>query len=203
MTISELALAAKKVIEAAWLHGEPYDLASQAAFALESAQLLQSPHTADELDVLRRSVESNRVDGQRLIRAEQRRAELEAVIAVHRNDDQARIERLQSRVDEVERKYAFDTAELRRENDALRKQVAELEALNRQMGRRGMKVYAQAVEAGRRVRELEAERQTVNEVLDDVAQTLRGRALIEDPHDGPLSHRYAVGRDLPQAGGAS
>ncbi|MCI3271437.1 hypothetical protein [Streptomyces cylindrosporus] len=48
MTISPLALKAKKVIEAAWLHGPSYDLASQAAFALESAQLLQSPETAAE-----------------------------------------------------------------------------------------------------------------------------------------------------------
>lgn len=48
MTISPLALAAKKVIDAAWLHGDAYDLSSQAAFALESAQLLQSPETAAE-----------------------------------------------------------------------------------------------------------------------------------------------------------
>ncbi|MGW3135959.1 hypothetical protein [Streptomyces sp. NPDC001139] len=43
MSISPAALAAKKVIEAAWLHGTPYDLASQAAFALESARMLQQP----------------------------------------------------------------------------------------------------------------------------------------------------------------
>ncbi|SDM47606.1 hypothetical protein SAMN04487981_101646 [Streptomyces sp. cf386] len=53
MTISPLALAAKKVIEAAWLHGPSYDLASQAAFALESAQLLQSPETAADTEQLR------------------------------------------------------------------------------------------------------------------------------------------------------
>ncbi|RMB85590.1 hypothetical protein [Streptomyces shenzhenensis] len=53
MTISSLALAAKKVIDAAWLHGDAYDLASQAAFALESAQLLMSPETAQELERLR------------------------------------------------------------------------------------------------------------------------------------------------------
>ncbi|MFF7452163.1 MULTISPECIES: hypothetical protein [unclassified Streptomyces] len=53
MTISPLALAAKKVIEAAWLHGSSYDLSSQAAFALESAQLLQLPETAAELIRLR------------------------------------------------------------------------------------------------------------------------------------------------------
>jgi len=44
--ISKLAMLAKKTIEAAWLHGDAYDLATQAAEALESAQLLQSPETA-------------------------------------------------------------------------------------------------------------------------------------------------------------
>lgn len=29
------------------------------------------------------------------------------------------------------------------------------------------------------------------------------RAATEDPHDSPLSHRYDLGRDLPEAGGAS
>jgi len=28
------------------------------------------------------------------------------------------------------------------------------------------------------------------------------RAVLEDPHDGPLSHRYELGRDLPETGGA-
>jgi hypothetical protein len=58
MTISPLALKAKKVIEAAWLRGPSYDLASQAAFALESAQLLQSPETAAELARLRKYAEN-------------------------------------------------------------------------------------------------------------------------------------------------
>ncbi|WP_326730274.1 hypothetical protein [Streptomyces phaeochromogenes] len=61
MTISPLALAAKKVIDAAWLHGDAYDLSSQAAFALESAQLLQSPETAAEVaeeQAVRRSVDA-------------------------------------------------------------------------------------------------------------------------------------------------
>lgn len=58
MSISSLALAAKKVIDAAWLHGDAYDLSSQAAFALESAQLLQSPETAAELERLRKYAEN-------------------------------------------------------------------------------------------------------------------------------------------------
>jgi hypothetical protein len=53
VTISSLVLGAKKVIDSAWLHGDAYDLSSQAAFALESAQLLQSPETAAEVERLR------------------------------------------------------------------------------------------------------------------------------------------------------
>lgn len=53
MTISPIALAAKKVIDAAWQNGPSYDLASQAAFALESSQLLHSPETAVEHERLR------------------------------------------------------------------------------------------------------------------------------------------------------
>lgn len=56
MTISKLAMAAKKRIEAEWLHGEAYDLATQAAEGLESAQMLQSPETAAELERLRARV---------------------------------------------------------------------------------------------------------------------------------------------------
>lgn len=51
MSISPLALAAKKVIDAAFVNGPAYDLASVAAFALESACLLQDPETAAEHDV--------------------------------------------------------------------------------------------------------------------------------------------------------
>ncbi|MBQ1096294.1 hypothetical protein KBY55_09375 [Streptomyces sp. b94] len=43
--ISPLAMTAKKVIEAAWFNGPTYDMATEAAEALESAQLLQDPET--------------------------------------------------------------------------------------------------------------------------------------------------------------
>jgi hypothetical protein len=56
VSASPLALGAKKVIDAAWLHGDAYDLSSQAAFALESAQLLMSPETAAEVESLRARV---------------------------------------------------------------------------------------------------------------------------------------------------
>jgi hypothetical protein len=54
--ISKLAMLAKKTIEAAWLNGPAYDLATQAAEALESAQLLQSPETAADYERLRASM---------------------------------------------------------------------------------------------------------------------------------------------------
>jgi hypothetical protein len=77
------------------------------ALAIESAGMLQSPETAAELESLRREVQSNRVDGERLIRAEQRRAELEAVLSTHRADDRAEIDRLRARVAELEAPLAI------------------------------------------------------------------------------------------------
>ena len=85
MTMSPLALQAKRVIEAAWLHGAAYDLASQAAFALESAQLLQSPETAaegalsaDAVRVAEDSVVELRREHEENARLRARIAELEA-----------------------------------------------------------------------------------------------------------------------------
>jgi chromosome segregation ATPase len=109
------------------------------AVELESAQLLMSPEVAAELEQLRtrvaeverkytfdtadlkRQLDSARVDGQRLIRAEQRRAELEAVLATHRKDDQAEIGRLQARVADLTEALSVTTG-------ALRENQAELEA---------------------------------------------------------------------------
>ncbi|WP_433855109.1 hypothetical protein [Streptomyces kronopolitis] len=48
MAISPLAAAALRVINAAWMNGTSYDLASQAAFALEAAGLLKAPEAAAE-----------------------------------------------------------------------------------------------------------------------------------------------------------
>ncbi|MCX4575663.1 hypothetical protein OHB41_21205 [Streptomyces sp. NBC_01571] len=45
MSLSSVAAQAKKTIEAAWLAGPPYDLATQAAEALESAGMLRPPET--------------------------------------------------------------------------------------------------------------------------------------------------------------
>lgn len=69
-----------------------------------------------------------------------------------------------------------DAAELRADNDRLRARVAELEG---------------DLDAG------------VNAAVRDalVGSAVRA-ARAEDPHDGPLSHRYELGRDLPELGGS-
>ncbi|MEV5957236.1 hypothetical protein AB0M11_26305 [Streptomyces sp. NPDC051987] len=76
-----------------------------------------------------------------------------------------------------------------------------------------------------RVAELEAERHSTNEALDDAVRELRAREVersedkltrllapvqalresLEDPHDSPLHHEYRVSHDLPlpETGGAS
>ncbi|MFI9824464.1 hypothetical protein ACIHFC_29030 [Streptomyces sp. NPDC052013] len=76
--MSKLAMKAKKVIDAAWLHGDAYDLSAQAAFALESAQLLQPPETAAERERLRVALESAK-RGRR--RQRSRVTELERLLA--------------------------------------------------------------------------------------------------------------------------
>jgi len=120
MSISSLAMKAKQVIEAAWLHGPSYDLASQAAYALESAQLLQSPETAAEHAHYRSAFEAQRsraetLDG--LLRtAQDRVAELETErekLARWHGEDSKTINRLVAR---VERRQA-ELVALR--NDAL------------------------------------------------------------------------------------
>lgn len=58
--ISRLAMLAKRAIEAAWLNAPAYDLATLAAEALESAQMLQSPESAEETARLRASMQEIR-----------------------------------------------------------------------------------------------------------------------------------------------
>lgn len=100
MTSTRAINAAAGVIHASLQQGKT--LPASIAYALDSACLLNSPEFAAELEQLRRELESARVDGRRLIQAEQRRAELEAVLRTHRDDDRAEIERLRARVAELE-----------------------------------------------------------------------------------------------------
>ena len=175
--------AAARVIHAAMLQGK--QSAGSFAVALDSAQLLQSPETAAEQERLRlrvdeverkytfdtaelkRQLESARVDGQRLIRAEQRRAELEAVLSTHREDDQTEIERLRKQVAKLKADRADEHDEfamaLGRSNGTEWGDLVEFAA------------GAVSIEAKLRARvaELEAERHVTNEALDDAVKALR------------------------------
>lgn len=95
MTISPLALQAKRVIEAAWLHGPAFDLASQAAFALESTQMLQSPETAAEDALSAHAVQLAEASVAELRREHEENARLRAELAAV----EARLETLRALCD--------------------------------------------------------------------------------------------------------
>lgn len=199
------------------------DMVATVVFALGSAQLLQSPETAAEW---KRERDSLAAQADRVIRAEQRRAELEAVLGTHRKDDEAEIGRLRDRVAELEA-AAYGDAPVR-----LLEPVAQIghlrSALAAQMHRadtlnwicKEQRQRADTAEA--RVAELEAERAQVAALLPtepcieqglpnelDAAEAEYGAwelvagALgvpiprpLEDPHDSPLHHSYAKARQL-------
>lgn len=170
--------AAADVIHRAQVNGA--QTAAGLAMALESAQLLISPEVAAELEQLRRDVESNRVDGQRLIRAEQRRAELEAVLGSHRRDDQAEIERLTNELAQ----RTQDLVDTDAERERLRARVVELEQL-----------LADAPIAVTLTEKASVAADKLTRLLAPT-QALR----VEDPLG--LHHEYRLGRDLPETGGA-
>ncbi|MFF2228268.1 hypothetical protein ACFVV7_33680 [Streptomyces globisporus] len=113
----------------------------------------------------------------------------------------AEVERLRLRVDEVERAYIFDTA-------ALKKQVAELEAARTKAAAdRDAQVIAWLVKKAGEYRGLPRYRQEdTGDVIARLADKLSRGAVRpacppvspEDPHDSPLHHTYALGRDLPE-----
>ena len=149
------------------------------AMALDAACMLQSPETAAELVRLRRESETNRVDGQRLIRAEQRTAELEAVLGTHRKDDQAEISRLKARIAELGQLLAGKDRPV--DEDPIAFTLTDKAT--------ALTPPAPQKDVTRQVRKLR--------------NLLAGqRAAVEDPHDGPLSHSYLVGRDMPETGGS-
>ncbi|MFJ5259128.1 hypothetical protein ACIQAC_01455 [Streptomyces sp. NPDC088387] len=210
MTISPLALAAKKVIEAAWLHGDAYDLASQAAFALESAQLLQSPETAAELDQLRERV-----------------AAAPAELAI---DERSALARQLGDTSPATTGLIVSLVKAIRnvrEHDHPTWEDLYCFNLLSFMGERMGPVLRRLLNAEARVAELEqllaAKDRTVDEdpiafaLTEKAAETVPApepdvsrpvlklrtllagqRAALEDPHDNPLHHDYRVGRDLPE-----
>lgn len=75
--------------------------------------------------------------------------------------------------DQVASKVSPVLAAVLDEAERLRARVAELDALHKQAVRRGMEMCGKARKALGRVSELEAERHTTNEALDDAVQALR------------------------------
>jgi hypothetical protein len=152
-----------------------------------------------ELEQLRRDVESNRVDGQRLIRAEQRRAELEAVLDTHRKDDQAEIERLRNRVAELEAERhstneALDDAvqELRARREDEAAEVPPLTVFRASHDSIVMGLYATAAEA-RKHCETELLREWPNSLLDWIEDEEDGVAeLVAETADGETTTGYVV-----------
>lgn len=189
MTISPLALAAKKTIEAAWLHGAAYDLASQAAFALESAQQLQSPETVAELEGLRARV-----------------AELEAEAERLRQLPDLDIDKLAQALLLIETGPALSWAHTMSDHD-LNGFLDDL--LSAASGR-----WQHSPEVPNRVTLAEIEKacarwKTPGEgsrldgsEFDGVTVQIAPTLSLEDPHDSPLHHRYTTSRDLPELGGA-
>lgn len=85
------------------------------------------------------------------------------------------------------------------ETDRLRKRVAELEGLLEAPGRDADEdpiAYALTDMA-----ELPAVDDVTPKVQKRRALFAGQRAVVEDPHDGPLHHDYRVDRDLPRVGG--
>jgi hypothetical protein len=164
--------------------------------------LLCATHTHAEAEAMLDEVAAYGVNGQRLIRDEQRRAELEAVLGTHRKDDQAEIERLKARVSELE-------AERHVTNEALDDAVQELRTPYAERARR--ETHPGRRQAWRMLAQVEESERVANVLLtpeaarsaDKLTQLLAPtQALLEDPHDSPLAHTYRVGRDLPETGGA-
>jgi hypothetical protein len=123
----------------------------------------------------------------------------------------AELEQARLRVDEVERAYAFDTAELKRSNDALKARITELEAIVRRLNtQRGDVALLIERERGHGeecvdIDDLEAAlalgSDEVAEADGITRQIVPVQALREDDPNG-LHHTYRLGRDLPETGGA-
>jgi hypothetical protein len=177
MTISRDAMAAKRVIDAAWQHGTAYDLSSQAAFALESAGLLQSPETAAENARLRARVE-----------------ELGGLLARVRDllpRDRCITEGLPNEVDAARAKYG--AWELLAEVLGVPLPYTPApEPIPYELTEKAVCVHGYA--SGDRCTGCMAE--------DSLAQARAARQM-EDPHESPLHHDYRTPRDLPSPGEAA
>lgn len=228
MAMSPLALQAKRTIEAAWLHGAPYDLASQAAFALESVCMLQSPETAAEgelsahaVQLAEDSVAELRREHEENARLRARVAELEAERHTTNEalDDAARALREQrDRIADLERPAT------ERHRSEVRESYQQLAAQARQDGDyEGEAVVLQQLAERESVwaREDELAHEfavdplamkpyvpgpSVAKSADKLTRMLAPTQVLREVPDGEhaasVRHTYRVGRDLPPLDGA-
>ncbi|MGW5477615.1 hypothetical protein [Streptomyces sp. NPDC004008] len=117
-------------------------------------------------------------------------------------------ERLQARVDEVERAYTFDTAELKR-------RIAELEAERHTTNEALADVTvaqraAEAVADGithrfaptQALHEQPAQAEDVTPQVQKLRNLLAGQRAAQGEHYAAVHHTYRVPRDLPEMGGS-
>jgi type II secretory pathway pseudopilin PulG len=185
--MSPLAMQAKQLIERTWLAGPAYDLASQAAFALESAQMLQSPETAEERAAAEDAV---RVAGEAL--AELKREHEENT-------------RLRARVAELEARDAALLVVMER----VRNMDASVADANGHPTKSGCSVWGLLSDLAT-VRGLNrapvhnqwaGERQELDAITRQIAPTQALRDVPDGEHYAAVHHDYHKGRDLPELGG--
>lgn len=174
MSISPVALAAKKVIDAAWLHGDAYDLASQAAFALESEQMLMSPEIAEELKRLR----------DRVAELEARDAALLTVME--------RVRSMHVSVTEMDGRSAKPGCSVW----GLLSDLATVRGLNRapEHNQWSGEPYPEEAYSGH-------SDEDVTPQVTKLRALLAGQRA-DGEHYAATHHAYRVGRDLPETGGA-
>jgi hypothetical protein len=178
--MSPLAMQAKQLIERTWLAGPAYDLASQAAFALESAQMLQSPETAAERAAAEDAV---RVAGEAL--AELKREHEENT-------------RLRERVAELEKRPSVE--------DVAAWLVKKAHEYNSTPKSRREPAADWLVRlASKAMRGAIRPRPSAEESADKLTRLLAPTQALRDVPDGEhyaaVHHDYHKGRDLPELGG--
>lgn len=192
---TSLVNAAAGVIAAAMANGK--QTPAGIAVDLESAQLLQSPGTAAELEQWRATFG--------------RRALPDALARLERAESEA--ERLRDRVAELEASplgwarlldaksldnflIALGMAADTDPADGALSQVEEMiRSFRAAVSPAAVQERARTLHDHIVARDAEIERLKV--------RLAEGRPVAEDPHDSPLYHTYRVGHDLPQTGGAS
>jgi hypothetical protein len=209
MTISPLAAKAKKVIDAAWLHGDAYDLSSQAAFALESTCMLQSPETAAECERLARQA----VELQHKLEQAQKaaaRAECERDLIRERVSEPYGCTYCGVAKGFHGRRYIGGAgmhgwerpSDEQVKDRMLARRAARFTSLSDRLAKLLVAQTVAVLTAEARIAELESERAAWRRTTHQLA----GEAGLipksaEGEHYAATHHAYRVGRDLPEAGG--